>query len=350
MTPSTSRQTLTVQYNVLRIDGQTPSEPFSLATQPVDPQSQVFEVVQDAVGLIDPDQRAGGSMGDRFIPWIEVVLDEPGQIQISIVDGQDPDLVLASIVGPTAVVPGTPFFRAAQFRCPQGALIRVGDLAAPTGPGRVRLRIIAHAEAGPGAAGATGPAGPAGATGPAGPTGPTGASPAIVSAGFLIQGQPSPPVGSVNTGISVFSGVTQQLGSVDPTTYMTRDDSATLGSSFNFTQAGVYDAQFWSILPFDGASGLFCSLSLDTTAALLLATTNPEPWNPSIFGADLYFNWPGTSVSYVIAHGVFTVTEAMAADPNLGILRGHQNNTDGGPITEFFTDIVNNALRVERIR
>lgn len=184
MTAPSIQQTLTVQYTVLEIDGATPSDPFSLATQPIDPRSQVFEVVQNALGLIDPDQRAGGSLGDRFIPWIEIVLDDGGQIELAIVDGQDPDLVLATIVEPTAVVAGTPFFRERTFRCPQGALLRVGDPSgAPVGPGRVRLRILAQAELGtttPTGFGATGPAGPTGPTGPAGPagsvgpTGPTG--------------------------------------------------------------------------------------------------------------------------------------------------------------------------------
>lgn len=168
-------QTLTVQYDVALIDGVTPSDPIDIATAPFDPNTQIFEVSQDAVGLIDPDLRMGGSMGDRWIPWIEVALDgASGTIPIAIVDGQDPSQVLVVIDPGTLVTPSSPLFREVQFRCPQGALIRVGDPAAPAGPGRVRLRILLECEDCGGGGGGTGPAGPPGPEGPPGPPGPEG--------------------------------------------------------------------------------------------------------------------------------------------------------------------------------
>ena len=204
-------QTLTVQYDVESIDGVTPSKPFSR-----DPTSETFiapnaegiyVVKQGAVGLIDPDLGVGGSMGDRFIPWIEVCRDAPDTVEIAIVDGEDPDKLLEVVEGPTAVTPTSPLYLTQFFRCPQGGLIRIRS--GLDGPGKIRFRILLECEDCPpsggggrgqtGPTGPTGPSGPAstipvptgpvstvpGPTGPTGPTGPSGGTPPLQSATFL---------------------------------------------------------------------------------------------------------------------------------------------------------------------
>ena len=179
----TPLQTVTVQYDVGSIDGSTPSEPFSRdenSDKYLRPNAEnIFVVEQDAVGLIDPDQGVGGSQGDRFIPWIEVCLTAAGDVEISIVDGEDPAKLLAIIEPATAVTPTAPLYRSRSFRCPQGGLIRVtasGGLG-----GKIRFRILLECEDcgdGGGGGGGVGPTGPTGPTGPSGgppgPTGPTG--------------------------------------------------------------------------------------------------------------------------------------------------------------------------------
>lgn len=180
------------------------------------------------------------------------------------------------------------------------------------------------------------------------PGGGGGGASAVADQGFLIRGQNDPPTGTTDTAIAFMTGATQQLGVVLPSTYVTRTDSATLGTTLKFTQAGVYEAQFWTVLPFGGTSGIMVGLSVDTTAALLLATTNPDPWNASVIGADVWFNWPGAQVAFVHAIGSFTITSAMAANAALGILRAHQTNSAGGAIAAVDTVIADTTIRVRR--
>lgn len=184
-------QTLTVQYNVQHVNGSTPSVPFSRAEGSPNylrpNKENLYIVDQDSIGLIDPDQGVGGSMGDRFIPWIEIAPVGAGaSYEIAIVDGQETSRVLRVVLPSTAATPASPIFIEGldQFRCPQGALIRItcDDEDQET---VIRLRILLECEdcapcgtcpTGPtGGTGPTGPTGgPTGPTGPAGPTGPTG--------------------------------------------------------------------------------------------------------------------------------------------------------------------------------
>lgn len=140
-------QTLAVQYNVTAIDGDTRSQPFSVDpgnAAYIRPNSQnIFVVNQSRVGLIDPDLGVGGSQGDRFIPWIEVSVDVADTVEVAIVDGQDTSRILRVIQAATPVTPDAPLYLSTDFRCPQGALIRITTGDATTG-GYIRLRIKTH--------------------------------------------------------------------------------------------------------------------------------------------------------------------------------------------------------------
>lgn len=143
--PGNPPQTLCVQYNnVSAYDGVTLSVPYSRRI--VSPNDEgIYEVDQaGGLGLIDPDGGdGGGSMGDRFIQWIEVVVDVATTITLDVVDGQDTTLVLTTVVPPTAV--DAVLFRGASFRVPQGALLRVRSTGG-TG-GRLRMRPALEADA-----------------------------------------------------------------------------------------------------------------------------------------------------------------------------------------------------------
>ena len=179
MVNPTIPQTLTVQYDVLGVDGTTPSEPFSRDVGDPDfvpPNAQqIYVINQDAVGLIDPDIGVGGSIGDRFIPWIEVVVDDAATVNLALVDGEDPDTVLEVIEAAGAAAPLAPYYRDDVFRVPQGALLRVTCDPVDAGV-KVRLRIQSDCEACPPPDPLPGPTGPTGATGATGPTGATGAT------------------------------------------------------------------------------------------------------------------------------------------------------------------------------
>lgn len=145
--------TLTVQYLATSLDGATPSIPFSTDSGnpdfiPPNP-SGIYVVPRagvevPALGLIDPDQGVGGSMGDRFIPWMSVFVDVATTVTISIVDAEDPGADLLVLEADVVVTPELPLYRNSCFRVPQGGQIRIVT-ADPT-PARVRLRIIVSIE------------------------------------------------------------------------------------------------------------------------------------------------------------------------------------------------------------
>lgn len=135
--PGNTPQTLCVQYvGVTAFDGSTPSEPFNRPLISPTPDN-ILEIDQGGeLGLIDPDGGSGGSQGDRFIQWMEVVLDSAADLTVNVVDGENPELVLTNPVPVQAVT--TVFYRGTQFRVPQGGLIQV--VTDPPVGGRIRFR------------------------------------------------------------------------------------------------------------------------------------------------------------------------------------------------------------------
>jgi hypothetical protein len=112
----------------------------------------------------------------------------------------------------------------------------------------------------------------------------------------------------------------------------------------------LYKVQYWMVLPFGGTAGLMDAVSLDCDPAFLDAANNPDPWNPTIAGAAVYFSWPAASVSLLYAEGEIYVSEAVAAnpDPAVGLVRAHANNANGGVITAFDTVVADCSIRVRR--
>lgn len=135
--PGNPPQTLCVQYsNIEAFDGTTPSLPFVRALRSTNAEN-IIEVDQAGpLGLVDPDGGEGGSMGDRFILWLEVVVDAPTTLIGELVDGENPDIVLATVIPSQAV--SEAFFRGVHFRVPQGGLLRLRTVP-PVG-GRLRYR------------------------------------------------------------------------------------------------------------------------------------------------------------------------------------------------------------------
>lgn len=146
--PGNPPQTLTVQYDgVTDLDGVTPSVAFSRdPTSPdyIEPDaSGIYHVPQNGpLGLVDPDLGVGGSMGDRWISWLELAPEVASTISVATVDGEEPTLQLAAIE-PAQLVASV-LFRNTRFRCPQGGLIRLGGTAGAAT--KVRLRISLEPE------------------------------------------------------------------------------------------------------------------------------------------------------------------------------------------------------------
>lgn len=141
--PGNPPQTLTVQYDGVTVfDGTTPSVAFSRdPSSPlyIEPDANgIYHVPQNGpLGLIDPDLGVGGSMGDRWIPWLLVVPDAADNIVVQTVDAEN-DVFLETVEPLQLVVQS--LFRNRRFRVPQGGLIRVsGDAGIG---GRLRLRIM----------------------------------------------------------------------------------------------------------------------------------------------------------------------------------------------------------------
>jgi hypothetical protein len=140
--PSPVPQTLTVQYDATELDGVTPSVSFSrddTAAGHIPPDDDgIYRVDQNGpLGLVDPSLGVGGSMGDRFILWMEIMPDAPSIITVQIVDAQAPTVVMRIIEPVQPVV--TVLYRSSFFRVPQGGLLRI--IGTPGVPARVRLRI-----------------------------------------------------------------------------------------------------------------------------------------------------------------------------------------------------------------
>lgn len=137
--PGNPPQTLCVQYfNVSSFDGETLAEPYSRQViSPTDTGIYPVDQAGGPLGLIDPDGiTPEGSMGDRFILWLELVVDAPTTASLVVVDGEDPTLVLRTIVAAQAVA--DVFYIAEHFRVPQGALLRIRTVGGVGG--RIRLR------------------------------------------------------------------------------------------------------------------------------------------------------------------------------------------------------------------
>lgn len=294
-------------------------------------------------------------MGDRWVPWILVALDDLASIEIAIVDGEDTSLVLAVVQPAVAVGPGIPYYRQLDFRCPQGALIRIGTPGVATGPGFVRLRIALECEAcdgggggsGAGATGPTGPTGPAGPAGPAGPTGPTGPTgPSAPAQAFALQGVADPPTGTVNDAILVFTGVPTDFGTA---LNLVQSNDPADGTTIKFQDSGQYEASLYMQLPIGGTAGLLCAITIDCRPSLLVAANNPEPWYEETVGEDYRYLWDPGPVGNLVAQGTFAITPAQASDPNRGVMRAHATNTAGGVITALDTNVSIVTLRVRRL-
>lgn len=168
--------------------------------------------------------------------------------------------------------------------------------------------------------------------------------------GFVVRGLATPPVASdaAENMIAVWAGADVQLGSVPLAQYVTRVDDPLVGTTFEFSQSGIYLVAFYAVLPFDGTSGLMPGVSLDAAPALR-SNANPEPWEPLVVGSDAWFNWPAdTSVAFLIARGVMHVTPTQAATPGLGVMRCHLSDSNNGPVTEFSLNAANCTLRLRR--
>lgn len=152
--PGNPPQTLCVQYNGIEaFDGATPSRPYVRAL--TSPNNEgIIEINQGGpLGLVDPDGGEGGAMGDRFLLWTQIVLDEPAQLEGQIVDGEDPSIVLLTVIPSQAVAQS--FFRGTHFRVPQGALLRL--VTTPLVSGRLRYRPALEPDDCCDAAGGSGP-------------------------------------------------------------------------------------------------------------------------------------------------------------------------------------------------
>lgn len=130
-------QTLCVEYvGITAFDGASPSLPFERPLVSPNDEGIVGLDQEGPLGLLDPDGGEGGAQGDRFIQWLEVVLDAPADLTLNVVDGANPSLRLTNPL-PLQPVSGL-FFRGAQLRVPQGALLQV--VTDPPVAGRLRYR------------------------------------------------------------------------------------------------------------------------------------------------------------------------------------------------------------------
>lgn len=119
-----------------------------------------------------------------------------------------------------------------------------------------------------------------------------GGNPGGVASTVELQGLAAPTVvavtatGSTDDLVLLFTGANTLFGTVPLTSWMTRTDSATLGTVFTPLQSGIYACTIY--VPW--AAGVNAALAITKNATVAQRqTANPEPLDPEVFNARLQF-------------------------------------------------------------
>lgn len=132
--------------------------------------------------------------------------------------------------------------------------------------------------------------------------------------------------GSTEILVLQFTGASTQIGTPALATWVTRADSATVGTTFTITQPGVYAAQL--DVPWASGQTVGTAVSLDAPLALRDGTTSPLTIEPSVYASNFKFS---TTIQSGDTNCILTITQTQI-DAGENIVRA-EVYTPGAPGT-----------------
>lgn len=155
------------------------------------------------------------------------------------------------------------------------------------------------------------------------------------------------PVGSTDSTVILWTGASVQVGTVALASWVTRADSATLGTTFTIIQPGIYSVVLY--IPFNGGD-VANSVTLDATAAQR-QTAIPEPMDPQCYANNFQFA-TGDLVSKPITALVPVLQADIDAGGGANVIRAHvvDINTPGAPPpAAIFLNTAETVVRIFRV-
>lgn len=155
--------------------------------------------------------------------------------------------------------------------------------------------------------------------------------------GFRQSGVVSTITGSAaaNDGVVAFANEPTLLGRFPLDTFVDVSsvaDSATLGTSYNFTQRGIYQVRAIFPLTVAGTTPLALAITLDSLVAELDATSVPTPLVAAVRGYS-FEDGLADQASTANPTAVIPITDTLAGSPTLGIMRLLANSGAGAAPT-----------------
>lgn len=169
---------------------------------------------------------------------------------------------------------------------------------------------------------------------------------AVEGAALQLTGMANPPTASTDTSVIEWANAADNRGSIPIADWATLATDGVNGTRITVTQAGLYDVHLLLVLV--GAADFYCAVSLDATAAQLVATNTPLAGDVQ-YQNRVDFAQP-TGIRLMHAFGNLEVT---AADITGGtnVVRTHAVNTGdpgGRPVAGIF-NLTNSSFKMRKI-
>lgn len=171
-----------------------------------------------------------------------------------------------------------------------------------------------------------------------------GAGTTVVRQGVLIRGvDVASLTGSTDITVALFNGATTDLGSVAIASWMTRVDSATLGTTVTISQSGVYDCLFYTPL----AQGVNVQAGVTYNAPVAIRQGNFEPFAASVFASNFKFS---TTIQGGLQTKATIPVLQSEIDGGTSVIRAQWGNIQGNPPQgQAAIDPGNVCLRIFRV-
>lgn len=151
------------------------------------------------------------------------------------------------------------------------------------------------------------------------------------------------PTGSVDNTVFLFDGAMTQVGSVALASWIRRTDSATLGTTFDILQRGLYACLFYVPL----AAAQTTQAGVTYNAPIALRQGNFEPFDPDVFSSN--FKFASTTQGHFPTQALIPIGQGDV-DAGTAVIRAQMSDVAGGaPPGAAFVDPLNVALRIFRV-
>ncbi len=167
----------------------------------------------------------------------------------------------------------------------------------------------------------------------------------VVNQGIIVRGvTAASAVGSTDTAVLLFDGATTQVGAVTLADWVTRVDSATLGTTLVISQPGEYVGVVYVPL----AAGFNIQTGVTLNAPAGIRQGNFEIFDPSVFSST--FKFSSTIQSSTSGLTLPMIITQADIDAGNNIIRGQITDVAGAaPVAGAYANAANVALRLARM-